>query len=249
MSDEGSNDDMRVEPDAVVDTSRLRLQVLLAARGGCRDPLADVMAARAAEAAGALGDEVTVRWLVQMQQDPFPAANPLCRPYEAVLELECASEVGRGALVRALGSLPGAVEPLVHLDLSGVLVGNPQRIIPCDEVPLRYLYVMRRKAGTSHQDYIDYYFHHHSRFGFRTPGIAGYVQFHVDAVASRDAALALGLGMWGADSVSELYFAEGLDDFFAGTGDGSLAGEAGADEDLFVDRDNSVSFCTHSHRV
>ena len=73
------------------------------------------------------------------------------------------------------------------------------------------------------------------------------MQFHIDADASRAAAQRLGVGTCTADSVSELYFAEGLDEFYAGIGDGSLAVEAGTDEERFVDRANSVSFCTNSH--
>ena len=110
---------------------------------------------------------------------------------------------------------------------------------------LRYLYLMRRKAGTDTDAYVDYYFHHHSRFGFVTPGIAGYTQFHVDGTASSAAARELGFGTHAVDSVSELHF-HGLDAFFAGVADGRLGAEALADEELFVDRDNSVSFCTRT---
>jgi EthD domain len=213
----------------------VRLQLLLAARGGNREALGEELL----RAAGGIPALV----LLQLPDDPFPAANPLCRPFEAVLELE--GDDG-AALVRTAAPAVDALADLVHLDLSGVLVGTPQHIILCTTSRLRYLYLMRRKAGTTHEEYLDYYFHHHSRFGHRTPGIVGYTQFHCDLAASAAAARELGVGVHAIDSVSELHF-EALDAFFAGTADGTLATEAGEDEARFVDRANSVSFCTVTH--
>ncbi len=222
----------------------MRLQVLLAARGGCRDALGARLVEEARRAAAA-GPDGRVLALVEMADDPFPAANPRCRPFEAVLELQAEGPV---ALVPWAAPVLDAVRDLVHLDLCGAIVGEPQEIIPCEPAALRYLYVMRRKAGTTHEAYLDYYFHHHSRFGFATPGIVGYTQFHCDPAASSAAANELGVGAHAADSVSELHF-EGLDAFFAGVADGRLGKEAGEDEERFVDRANSVSFCTVTHRV
>ena len=116
---------------------------------------------------------------------------------------------------------------VVHTDLSGVIIGAPQEIIPCTPRPLRYLYFMRRRAHTSREAYFDYYFHRHSRFGFATPNIAGYTQFHVEPAASAAAAGRLGLGSTMVDSVSELHL-DSLDAFFAGIGDGRLGAEAAA---------------------
>jgi len=56
-------------------------------------------------------------------------------------------------------------------------------------------------------------------------------------------AVDLVLGSTVVDSVSELHL-DSLESFFAGIGDGRLGAEAAADEELFVDRENSVSFCT-----
>jgi hypothetical protein len=213
----------------------VRLQVLLAARGGCREALAARVIDRA-RGAKALA-------LVELPDDPFPAANPRCRPYEAVVELEGPDAP---ALVAAAAPVVAALGDLVHFDLSAALVGEPRHIIPCPPSPLRYLYLMRRKAGTAHEAYLDYYFNHHSRFGHRTPGIVGYTQFHCDPAASAAAAVDLGVGVHSYDSVSELHF-DGLDAFFEGVADGKLGEEAVADEERFVDRANSVSFCTTTH--
>lgn len=234
---------MTVAPDAQPDTSVLRVQVLGAARGGCKADLAVALGEAGAEAVRRLGSSARVIVLTEIDDDPFPAANPWCRPFEGVLELQAGTEVGVAALLGALDGLGHRIDGVAHRDLSGVLVGAPQEIIPCEPTPLRYLYLMRRKAGSTRHDYLDYYFHRHSRFGFQTPNIAGYTQFHVDPEASAAAAARLGLGSTVVDSVSELHL-ESLEAFLAGIADGRLGAEAAADEERFVDRVNSVSFCT-----
>lgn len=246
LSDVG--DDMTVAFDAVPDDSVRRLQAVLAARGGCRSELATAARAAASDAAAALGAGARVMVLCQIDEDPFPAANPLCRPFDTVIEIEVPSDVSVDELAGALDGLGGRVAEHAHLDLSGALVGSPQKLIDCEPTPLRYLYFMRRKAHSERTEYLDYYFHHHSRFGFATPNIAGYTQFHVDPEQSVLAARLLGLGSTVCDSVSELHL-DSLESFFAGIGDGRLGAEAAADEATFVDRDNSVSICTTTEVV
>jgi hypothetical protein len=236
---------MSVAPDARPDGSLVRLQVLLAARGECRAELFAEAAAIGSDAAATLGGDGRVVVLTQIDDDPFPLANPLCRPFDAVVELQSSADGGVDRLAGALDGIGDRVTEVAHVDLSGVLVGAPQLLIDCPPTSLRYLYLMRRKAHTTRESYLDYYFHQHSRFGFATPNIAGYTQFHVDPVASAATARRLGLGSVVVDSVSELHF-DSLESFFAGIGDGRLGLDAAADEATFVDRDNSVSFCTLS---
>ena len=234
---------MTVAPDAVPDESVRRVQVTLAARGGCRGELAGLVGEIAGETAARVGSEGRVITLIELDDDPFPAANPLCRPFDAVLEVESAAEVPLGTVLAGLDGIGERIADVAHVDLSGVLVGAPQSIMPCEPTPIRYLYFMRRKAHTTRADYLDYYFHSHSRFGLMTPNISGYTQFHVDPELSIQAATRLGLGSTRCDSVSELHL-DSLESFFAGIGDGRLGAEAAADEATFVDRDNSVSICT-----
>jgi hypothetical protein len=230
---------MSVADDAQPDHGTWRVQLLLAARGGQRAELAGRLVEEAPRLAG-LGRVIV---LAQLDGDLFPLANPLCRPFDAVLEVQRTGPGDATPIVDGLDQVLPAVGELIHPDLSGVLAGWPQDVIPCDPTPVRYLYLMRRKAGTSPQQYFDYYFHHHSRFGFKTPAIDGYTQFHVDPESSAEAARRLGVGVHGADSVSELHLPS-LEAFMGAIGDGRLGAEALADEETFVDRDNSVSFCT-----
>jgi hypothetical protein len=240
---------MPIAADARPDLARTRVQVLVAARGGCREEVAARLETEGREAAARMqGAGTRVSVLAQIDDDPFPKANPLCRPYDAVLEVEAPSATGVDTLLDAVDGIGARLGDVVHADLSGVLVGAPQYIIPCEPTPVRYLYLMRRKAGTTRDRYIDYYFHHHSGFGFRTPGIVGYTQFHVDPTASSLACRRLNLGVCAADSVSELCM-NSVQEFFGALRDESLGREAGADEELFVDRVNSVSFCTNTRLV
>jgi hypothetical protein len=239
---------MTVAPDAEPDDSVLRVQVVAAARGGCRGDLAAALGDAALDAARPLGPDARVIVLTEIDDDPFPSANPLCRPFDGMLELQADATLGLDTLLDALDGIGPRLADVAHVDLSGVLVGAPQAIIPCEPTALRYSYFMRRKAHTTRDAYLDYYFHRHSRFGFQTPNIAGYTQFHVDPAASAAAAQRLGLGSFVCDSVSELHL-EALDAFFAGIADGRLGQEAAADEETFVDRDNSVSICAWSRVV
>jgi hypothetical protein len=226
----------------------MRVQLLFAARGGCTDALfarLDDEGQRAKAAASS----ARVIGLTQIADDVFPLANPLCRPFEAVLELQTPATDDGDALVGALSGAVDRLEDVIHRDLSGVLVGIPHEIIPTAPTAVRYLYLMRRKSTHSREQYYDYYFNNHSRFGHRTPGIAGYTQFHVDDKRSRAAASVLGVGTWGADSVSELHL-NSTAEFFAGLATApTLGDEAGADEETFVDRTNSKSFTTDTRFI
>lgn len=215
----------------------MKLLLLLAGRGGAAGALTDAVVAEAERLRA--GGATSVCAMRQLADDPFGYAVPGMRPFQASLDarfdsLDAAHDAVTGAGAR--------LASLVHVDLSGAFWGTDRVIIPCAPTPVRYQYLMRRKIGTTHQQYLDYYFGQHKRFGHRTPGIEGYVQFHIDAAASHGVAAAAGFGLWAADSVSELHAAD-LGTMLAGFGqDPDLAVAAGNDEELFVDRANSVMF-------
>jgi hypothetical protein len=230
----------------MADDDAERLQMFLAARGGRREALEAALPKYVAQLAEQVPAGASVVALSQIPDDPFPASNPLLRPYEALLEIELLGS-GSGsadALLYAAREVVGELDDLVQLDLCTAVVGHPKHIAgePNDSVVARYVYLMRRKAGTSHMDYLDVY-GPHARFGHDIPGVTHYIQVHVDLDRSREAARALSMGAWQVDSVTELYIWS-LEELFVPTKDRErLVQESYEDELRFVDRENSVQFC------
>ncbi len=236
---------MTVDPDAVPDLSRTRVQLLLRTSGpGALEPALVLLAEAAAEG---LDPSVAVAVLEQIPDDPFPANNPGGRPFAAVLDLD--GPAGSLAVDRAEAALADGLAPVLALvdpEASTAVVGAPQAVIPGPRCALRYLYAMRRRDDLSHDAYLDHYFHHHSSFSFHLHGIRAYTQVHVDPEASAELAQRLGLGVEPLDSVTELTF-DTVEGFFAGVTPQAAA--AGEDELRFVDRERSVSFCSTDRTV
>lgn len=119
-------------------------------------------------------------------------------------------------------------------------------ITPPQPAPVRYQYLMHRRADFTHEQYLERYRVVHSDFGLRTPNISGYVQLHVDLDASRDLGTATGLRADPCDSMSELHL-RSVDHFLAGIAAHPEVGAAAQeDEERFVDRPRSFGF---THRV
>jgi hypothetical protein len=163
---------------------------------------------------------------------------PGMRTFDATLDVRGEDD---SQVMAALAGIAERLDDVAHADLSCVLVGTDNAVIPCDPTPVRYQYVMRRKIGTTHEQYLDHYVKRHAEFGRITPGIEGYTQFHVDATLSRAAASAAGFGLWRADSVSELHLAS-VDTFLHALATDNPGEAATEDEQRFVDRRNSVMF-------
>ncbi|NNE75357.1 MAG: EthD domain-containing protein [Acidimicrobiales bacterium] len=144
----------------------------------------------------------------------------------------------------AIATAAAALEPLRDLvdpDRSVAMVGTDVDIVAGPATPIRFAYLMRRRADFTHEQYLTRYLDGHARFGIATPGIEGYTQFHVDLGASAQAAARLGLGVSDFDSVSELHLAS-LDTFFAALAESGFGTEATEDEEKFVDRANSWDY-------
>jgi hypothetical protein len=215
----------------------MKLLLLLAARGGVGQELTAGVIAEAVR----LRDHgaTSVCAMRQIPDDPFASAVPRMRPFDASIDARFDTIEAAGA---ALEGLSERIAPFAHVDLSGAFGGEDHVVIECDPTPVRYQYLMRRKLHTTHDAYLDHYIENHAKFGLRTPGIEGYVQFHIDADTSRALATVAGVGLWAADSVSELH-ATSVDTMLAGFASApTLGDEAGADEETFVDRVNSVMF-------
>jgi hypothetical protein len=184
--------------------------------------------------------------MLEIPDDPFPASSGILRPYDAIFEIDHpGSDLGDAeSLVVLMADGMPMLDRLAQLDLSTVVLGRPTRVVgDGDEAyAARYVYHMRRKAGTSHDEYLDVY-REHARFGHDVTGVSQYIQVHIDLDRSRHAASALGIGAWQLDSVTELYI-RSLDDFFAPSDKREqLARDAFTDELRFVDRENSIQFC------
>jgi EthD domain len=136
------------------------------------------------------------------------------------------------------------IADVAHPDLSTLLVGSDVVFVePPPRSPVRYQYLMRRNASFTHESYLERYHAIHSRFGRMTPGIQGYVQFHVDIDASQRIATRGGLGVWGCDSVSELHL-ESQETFLRALAESGFGTEPIADEEIFVDRARSQDLCS-----
>jgi hypothetical protein len=179
---------------------------------------------------------IAVEAFERLPDDPFGRHTP----YRFTLELQGG---GFDAMEDLLSGLGAKLEDVVHPDLSTLLAGEDVVFVPAESAPVRYQYLMRRNASYSHDAYLDRYREVHSAFGLKTPGILGYVQFHVDLEASRRLAYEAQLGVWGFDSVSELHL-ESVETFLAAVAKSEVGAEAVADEERFVDRARSVDFCS-----
>jgi len=199
--------------------------------------LAARMHAEAARLRAARGKEIeAVNLLLAIENDPLGARSD----YAATIEV-----VGRSAeaVVALLGGVGDRMDDVVHSDLSTALLGEEKRFMAAPRTPVRYQYLMRRNARYDRAAYLEHYREFHSQFGQATPGISNYVQFYVDTAASRRLAAAAGLGVWGVDSVSELHL-ESVDAFLDAVASSDTAAKATADERRFVDRKQSIYFCS-----
>lgn len=178
--------------------------------------------------------------LVSKEEDPYRYSGAPVRAYDATIELKLESNTSADSLIEVVGGLTDRLDAFIHADLSALLVGIERVFVPSDPTPIRFQYLMRRRADFSHEDYIERYAGVHAKIGMKLNVSKGYVQFHADPELSRMAAAGAGFGIWAIDSVAELHILS-MDDFLeAASREGSE--EAGEDEEHFVDRPNSVMF-------
>lgn len=196
---------------------------------------AAALEARLAEVAGEMATEGAVASLWRVDGDPFGPKTP----WRGTLELRG----GEAELLARAAGLAGRFGALADAAASTTLIGAEHVLVPSERAPVRYQYLMRRRADFSHSAYLARYLEVHAQFGLRTPGILGYVQLHVDPDASRRAARASGLPVCDVDSVSELHLAS-LGAFLAAVSGSTIGAEAVADEERFVDRARSFDFCS-----
>jgi len=101
---------------------------------------------------------------------------------------------------------------------------------------------MRRRPDLTLESFSRHYGEVHSEFGYKTHGVKGYAQLHVDPLTSTEAIRLSGLGISNFDGVSQLYMPT-LTKFLLAS---PINGARGMikDEKRFVDRDNSIMFAS-----
>ena len=177
-----------------------------------------------------------INGMIRLEDDIFgPNA-----PYRGTIEIRGGADA-RPDMIALIAGLADRFGDRIHADLSTALFGTDAVFIEPKRTPVRYQYLMRRNAEFSHASYLERYESIHSQFGLKTPGIHGYVQFHIEPENSRQLARSAGVGVWQVDSVSELYL-ESVEAFLAALGSLDNDGGAREDEEIFVDRPRSHDF-------
>jgi EthD domain len=176
--------------------------------------------------------------MVRFDMDPFRLASK-APGYDVTIELRADAEYA--AFAAALEGIANAL-PSAHSNPSAsvVLVGSDYLFRPCPPKAVRFQYLMRRRQDLTHQAYAKHYAEIHSGFGFKTRGVEGYAQLHVDPFASAEAAKLSGFETCDFDGVSQLYMTT-LTKFLLASPVNAAMGMI-KDEKRFVDRDNSAMF-------
>jgi len=159
---------------------------------------------------------------------PLTVANTAGDAYGRILDEGLSNGVHLGGFDAAVEltipgrrRLPGLVDCLEEtrqcagyaIDHSrSAAVAGTDVVIVDGEGPVRMVYGMRRKSGTSHAEFCRYWEKRHTTVTRITPGLAGYRQLHGDPDASRRAAEAAGVGLHDIDGVA-LHWYRSLHDF------------------------------------
>jgi hypothetical protein len=223
-------------------SNRHKALIFFAARDGQKADLAAQIPALSTRLLDLLpGADKNATGMVSRDNDFLRSSSGPVRAYDATIELR--TDAGGQALVDAASGFGEGVADVIHCDLSALLVGHDLAFVECEPQPIRFQYLMRRRADFTHEAYLDRYEKIHSQFGVKQGGVRGYTQFHVDLELSQEAARSAGFGICAIDNVSELHIAS-LEEFAQAAGL-TDAQAILADEELFVDRPNSVMFTSN----
>ena len=126
-----------------------KLMILVAAREGATD-LVPRLEAEAARLKGGLGGcEVRSAIMLRIADDPFEKQYAAPRAYDAVLELVADGGEVPVPYRAAVAGLGERLDDALHADLSGALVGTLRPVMGSGEGPVRFLYLMRHKIGST----------------------------------------------------------------------------------------------------
>lgn len=219
-------------------------RIYLAVRDGCLEKLTDLLPIVTQGLIDRIdSDKKSASVLLSRERDPYRYSGAPVRAYDATIELKADCPRADELLAEAVQGLNESLATTIHTDLSAAIVGENRVFIPCEPTAIRYQYLMRRRADLTHEEFARHYAEIHSEFGVKTGGITGYTQFHADPSLSKMASSKAGFGVWAVDSVAEFYI-DSLEDFISATKDNEVSALAASDEENFVDRPNSVMFCS-----
>jgi hypothetical protein len=178
----------------------------------------------------------SVNVMARIARDPFALTSKLPGP-DVTIELRADVELSEftHAISGASSDLPSA-DPVATI----VLIGSDYLFRPCPPQAVRFQYLMRRWPDLAHGAFSRHYGEVHSEFGYKTWGVKGYAQLHVDPLASAEAVRLSGLSICDFDGVSQLHMPT-LTKFLLASPINGARGMT-KDEKRFVDRDNSIMF-------
>jgi hypothetical protein len=136
--------------------------------------------------------------------------------FDAVVELNAPDPGALPDLVRSFAEIRASAGALIDPARTAAVAGTDVVIVE-GTGPVHLVYGMRRKAGTSHQDFSRYWEQQHTTVAKFTPGLAGYRQLHADPELSKAAAGAAGVDLSDVDGVALEWFAT-LADFCSAVG-------------------------------
>jgi len=136
--------------------------------------------------------------------------------FDAVVELNAPEPGALPDLVGSLSEIRASAGALIDPARTAAVAGTDVVIVD-GTGPVHLVYGMRRKAGTSHEDFSRYWEQQHTTVARFTPGLAGYRQLHADPALSKAAAVAAGVDLFDVDGVALEWFAT-LPDFCSAVG-------------------------------
>jgi hypothetical protein len=131
--------------------------------------------------------------------------------FDAAVELTLPGRGRLPSLVGCLEEIRQCAGDAIDRSRSAAVAGTDVVILE-GEGPVRLIYGMRRKSGTSHAEFCRYWEKRHTSVTRITPGVAGYRQLHADPDASKRAAEAAGVGLHDIDGVA-LHWYPSVHDF------------------------------------
>jgi hypothetical protein len=121
--------------------------------------------------------------------------------FDAAVELTLPDGRHLSSLVDGLEEIRQLAGDAIDHSRSAAVAGTDVVIVE-GEGPVRLIYGMRRKPGTSHAEFCRYWEKRHTSVTRITPGVVGYRQLHGDLEASKRAAEAAGVALHDIDGVA-----------------------------------------------